>query len=35
MDTVGARPAVQKGRQVPPRNVDPDETVKMARKILA
>jgi glutathione S-transferase/GST-like protein len=35
MDAVGSRPAVQKGRQVPPRNVDPDETVKMARKILA
>ena len=35
MDEIGARPAVQKGRQVPPRNVDPDETVKMARKMLA
>ncbi len=35
MEAVGARPAVQKGRQVPPRNVDPDRTVEMARKILA
>ncbi|HEX8444283.1 MAG TPA: glutathione S-transferase N-terminal domain-containing protein [Allosphingosinicella sp.] len=35
MKAVGVRPAVQKGRQVPPRNVEPDETVKMARKMLA
>jgi glutathione S-transferase/GST-like protein len=35
MDAVGARPAVQTGRQIPPRNADPDQTVKMARKILA
>jgi GSH-dependent disulfide-bond oxidoreductase len=35
MDAIAARPAVQKGLQMPPRAQDPDKTVEMARKILA
>ena len=34
MDAIAARPAVEKGRNTPPRP-DPDKTVEMARKILA
>lgn len=35
IDAIAARPAVKKGRQTPPRNANPDETVNMARKMLA
>jgi glutathione S-transferase/GST-like protein len=35
MDAIAARPAVQKGVVTPPRNANPDETVNMARKMLA
>ncbi len=35
MDTIAARPAVQKGLNMPPRAEDPDRTVQMARKMLA
>ena len=34
MDAIAARPAVEKGRNIPPRG-DPDQTVEMAKKILA
>lgn len=34
MDRIAERPAVEKGRHIPPR-ADPDETVGMAKKILA
>jgi glutathione S-transferase len=35
MDEIAARPAVQKGRSVPPRETDPDKLTASARKILA
>jgi glutathione S-transferase len=35
MNAIAARPAVQKGRHIPPRNADPAQTVNMARKMLA
>jgi GST-like protein len=35
MDSIAARPAVERGRQIPPRNQDPDATVSTARKMLA
>ena len=35
MDAIAARPSVQKGIVTPPRNHNPDETVNMARKMLA
>jgi len=35
MDAIAARPAVQAGRQVPPRAQDPDKIVEAARKMLA
>jgi len=35
MDAIASRPAVEKGRQIPPRNVNPDEVVNLARKMLA
>lgn len=34
IDAIAARPAVEKGRNIPPR-ADPDQSVEMARKILA
>jgi glutathione S-transferase len=35
MDAIASRPAVEAGRQIPPRNVNPDEVVNLARKMLA
>ena len=35
MDLIAARPAVQKGRSVPPREQDPDKMVQSARSMLA
>ena len=35
MDEIAARPAVQKGRSVPPREQDPDKMAANARKMLA
>jgi glutathione S-transferase/GST-like protein len=35
MDQIAARPAVQKGLQMPPRAQDANKTVEMARKMLA
>lgn len=35
LDQVGARPAVQRGRQIPPREEDPDKLAENARKMLA
>jgi GSH-dependent disulfide-bond oxidoreductase len=34
IEAISLRPAVQRGLQQPPRRVDPDHTVEMARKIL-
>ena len=35
LDAVAARPAVQRGRAVPPREEDPDKVVQSAKKMLA
>ena len=35
MDAIATRPAVQKGRAVPPREQDPDKLIQSAKKILA
>jgi GSH-dependent disulfide-bond oxidoreductase len=35
LDTIAARPAVQRGLAAPPRALDPDKVVESARKILA
>jgi len=35
MDAIAARPAVQKGRAVPPREQDPDKLIQVAKKMLA
>ena len=35
IDAIAARPAVQRGRAVPPREEDPDRLVQSARKMLA